>query len=171
MSSQSCGITPSCFLARKGLFAQLVPALIELAFVLVGPLFRYVMRCMRCAGRKIHEERLIAREQSLLAYPRNRAIRHILHEVIALFGRLRRFHDFRALVNRGIPLIGLAGNETVEVFEARARRPAIEGPNGACFPHRHLMALAELRGGIAVEPKDFRQRRHRVRAHGAVARR
>src|ERR1700729_2549105 len=126
---------------------------------------------MRRAGGKIHEERLIAREKSLLAYPGDRAIRHILHEVVALLGRLRRFHNFRALVNRGIPLIGLTGDETIEVFESGARRPSIERPNGACFPYRHFMALAELRRGIAIETEDFWERRHRVRTHGAVARR
>ena len=129
------------------------------------------MRCVRSARSKIHEERLISGEQSLLTHPRDRAIRHILHEVIALFGRLRRFDDFRALVNRGIPLISLAGNETIEVLEAGARRPAIEGSNRACFPYRHLVALAELRRGIPVEPKNLGERRHRIRTYRAVTRR
>ena len=41
------------FLAGKGLFAQLVPALVELALVFVAPLPRHLMRRMTGAGREI----------------------------------------------------------------------------------------------------------------------
>ena len=44
VSSASAGITPSVLLAGEDLLTQLVPALIELALVLVGPLLRHVMR-------------------------------------------------------------------------------------------------------------------------------
>src|SRR5258708_32982422 len=49
------------FLPGKRLFAQLVPALIELPFVLTRPFFWHMMRCVRSAGCKIHEEWLVAR--------------------------------------------------------------------------------------------------------------
>src|SRR5580692_4610477 len=123
---------------------------------------------MRGAGSKIHEKRLIPGEQSLLTDPCNRAVGHVLHEMLAFLGRLRRLHDFRALVNRGIPLVGLPRDKTVEVFETGARRPAIERPDRTRFPHRDLVALAELRGRVAVEPKNLRQRRHRVGPYGTV---
>src|SRR5689334_10589464 len=47
------------FLARKGLFAKFIPPLVKLAFVLIRPLFRHVMRRMCCSGSEIHEERLV----------------------------------------------------------------------------------------------------------------
>src|SRR5581483_8806960 len=65
------------FLTRERLFAKLVPALVELAFVLVGPFLRDVVRRVRSTGSKIHKERLISGEQPLLPYPRDGAIRHI----------------------------------------------------------------------------------------------
>src|SRR5580704_3706138 len=120
------------------------------------------MRCMRRPGGKIHEEWLVAREQPLLAYPRNCAISHVLHKMVAFLGRLRRIHDLRAFMNCGIPLIGLAGDKAIEVLKTRSCRPAIERPNRTRFPDRDLMALAELRGRIAVESKNLGQRCHRV---------
>lgn len=53
-----------------------------------------------------HEEGLVAGKQALLSNPSNGAIRHVRHEVVAFFGRLRRVDDFRAFVNprRRIPL-------------------------------------------------------------------
>ena len=107
------------FLARKRLFAQFVPALIELALVLVGPFFGNVVRRVRRAGREVHEERLVAGEQPLLTHPVDRAIRHVLHEVVALFGRLRRLHDFRAFVNR---------RDTIDWSRPRRNRRSIRSP-------------------------------------------
>src|SRR5271167_384127 len=46
-------------LARKGFLSELVPTLIELAFVLVRPFLRYVVRSVRRSRRKINKERLI----------------------------------------------------------------------------------------------------------------
>ena len=43
----------------EDLFAQLVPAAVELAFVLVRPLLGNVMRRVGRAGSEVHEERLI----------------------------------------------------------------------------------------------------------------
>jgi len=52
------------------------------------------------------------------------------------------------------------------------RRPTARrrGPHRRGLPHRDLVALAELRGRVAVQLQGHRQRRLRVRAQGAVAR-
>ena len=50
---QSCGMTPSCLLPGEGLLAQLVPALVELALVLVRPFLGHMMRSVRRAGSEI----------------------------------------------------------------------------------------------------------------------
>ena len=45
--------------ALEDTLAVLVPAVIELAFILVGPLLHDVMRAVRGARRPVHEERLV----------------------------------------------------------------------------------------------------------------
>jgi hypothetical protein len=47
----------------------------------------------------------------------------------------------------------LAADETIEVFETRSGGPTIERTGWAALPHWDLVAFAELRGGIAVEPQ------------------
>ena len=106
------------------------------------------------------------------ADPVDGLVRHVVHQVVALFGRLLRLYRRGAFVERRVPLIGLAADEPVEVFEAAAARgPGVERTGGARFPDRHLVALAELRRRVAVELQCARKRRHGVRQHGAVARR
>ena len=133
-------------LSRERFLAQLVPALIELALVLVGPLLRHVVRRMAGARREVHEERLVGHQRLLLARPLDRLVRHVLREVIALLRSLLGLDWRRAFVDGRVPLVGLATDEAVEVLEAAAAgRPLIERPHRARFPDRHFMALAELR--------------------------
>ena len=63
------GIMPIFFLACKGGLAHLVPTLVKLAFVLVSPVARDVVRGMNCAGCKIHEEWLVRRHRLLRLDP------------------------------------------------------------------------------------------------------
>ena len=96
---------------------------------------------------------------------------HVLREVVALLGAAPRLHRRRALVDRRIPLVGLAADEAVEVLEATAaRRPRVERSHRARLVHRHLMALAELRRRVAVQLERLGQRRRRVGPHAGVAR-
>ena len=144
-------------LPRKNLFAQLVPALIELALVLVDPLLRHVVRRVAGARREIHEERLVGHQRLLLARPLDRLVRHVLGEVIALLRRLLRLDRDRAFVDRRVPLVGFAADEAVEVLEAAAAgRPLIERAHRARLPDRHFMALAELRRRVAIELERHR---------------
>ena len=129
-----------------------VPALIERALVLVGPFGRHVVRGMRRAGRVVDEERLVGHERFLLAYPRDRAVGHVLGEVVALLGRSIGLDRHGVAVDRRRVLVGLAADEPVEVLEAVAGgRPAVERPHRAGLPDRDLVALAEVGGGVAVE--------------------
>ena len=64
--------------------AILVPAVVELAFVLVGPLLHDVVRAVRRARRPVHEERLVRREGLLLAQPLDGVLGDVLGEVVAL---------------------------------------------------------------------------------------
>src|SRR4029078_10302962 len=71
-------------LAREGLLAQLVPALVELPLVLRRPLLGRMVWCMRRTGGEVREERLVAHQGLLLADPRDRLVGHVLGEVVTL---------------------------------------------------------------------------------------
>jgi hypothetical protein len=110
------------------------------------------------AGREVGEERLVAHQRLLLAHPLDRLVRHVLHEVVALFRRFLGLDRNRSFVDRRVVLVGLAADEAVEVLEAAARRPGVEGPHRARLPDRHLVALAELGGRVAVQLQRLRER-------------
>ena len=158
-------------LSCERLFAQLVPALIELALVLLDPVLRHVVRRVAGARSEIHEERLVGHQRLLLARPLDRLVRHVLGEVVALFRRFLGLDWDRAFVDRRVPLVGFAADEAVEVLEAAAAgRPLIERPHRAGFPDRHFMALAELRRRIAIELERHGERRLVLGQHRRVAR-
>ena len=157
-------------LAREDLLPQPVPALVEPALVAVAERRRDVMRRVGGTRRVVHEERLVRHQRLLLADPGHGAIGHVLAEVIALLGRLRRLDGGRAVVDRRVVLVGLAADEPVEVLEAAAcAGPGVERAQRAGLPDRDLVALAELGGRIAVEAERQRQRRAVVGAQGVIA--
>jgi len=127
---------------------------------------------MRARRRVVKEERLVRHQRLLLAHPFDGVIGDVLVEVVALLGCLGLFDRRRALVQvRQVP-VGLGSEEAVEVLEpAPAGRPLAERPELARLPHRHLMALPDLRSRIPVQREDLRQRRRAVRAKRAVTRR
>ncbi len=158
-------------LPGDGFFAELVPAAVELALVLVRPFLRHMVRRVRRAGREVHEEGLVGHQRLLLTHPRDGAIREILGERVALFGRLRRLDGRGPFVEAGIVLIRFAADETVEVFEARTGRPLMERSHRAHLPERDLVTFAELRRGVAVQLQDLGDRRFALRPDAVVPRR
>src|SRR5215212_10370818 len=143
--------------------AQPVPALIEAALVLIRPLLRDVVRRMRGSRRVVHEERLLGHERLLLTYPVDRAVGHVLGEVVAFLGRPVWLYGHRVLVDRRRVLVGLPTEEAVEMLEpASAARPSVEGAHRASLPDRHLVALAELRRRVAVQLQSLGQRSRRI---------
>ena len=152
-------------LPGEGLLAQRVPALVEPPAVLVRPLGRHVVRRVRRPGREVGEERLVPHQRLLLPHPVDRVVGHVLGEVVALLRRPVRLDGHRVAVERRGVLVGLAAEEPVEVLEpATTARPVVERPHRAGLPDRHLVALAELGRGVAVQLQRLRQRRARVRA-------
>ena len=77
-------------LARERLLAQAIPALVEGALVLRRPLGRHVVRGVRGPGREVGEERLVGHQRLLLADPLDRAVGHVVGEVVALLGACGR---------------------------------------------------------------------------------
>ena len=162
---------PELLLAGERPLAQGVPAVVELALVPVGPLGRHMVRRVGRAGSEVGEERLVRHQRLLLPEPRDRLVGHVLHEVVALFGRLLGLDRDGALVDGGVVLVRLAADEAVEVLEAAARRPVVERAHRARLPDRHLVALAELRGRVAVELERLGERGAGVGPDRVVARR
>ncbi len=159
-------------LPRERLLPQPVPALVEPAPVLVGPLGRHVVRRVRGSRSEVHEERLVRHQGLLLLDVADGLVGEVLGQVITLLGCFGRLDRDRALVQRRVVLVGLAADEAVEVLEAAAgARPVVERTHRARLPHRHLMALAELGGRVAIEPQCLRQCRARVGAQGGLTRR
>ncbi len=116
------------------------------------------------ARREVDEERLVGNESLLLPDPVDGLVRHVFHQVVALFGRLLRLDRYGALIERGIPLMRLTSDESVEIFEsASPGRPGIEGTSRTGLPHRHFMALSELGSCVAIELEGSRERGAGVR--------
>ncbi len=172
VSVASAGITPSSFCRAKVSSRMASQPCVEAALVPVGPLRRDVVRGVRRTRREVREERLVRRQRLLLARPGDRLVRHVVHEVVALLGGAPRIDRGRVLVDVRVPLVGLAADEPVEVLEPAAGvRPVVEGSRRVGLPHRHLVALAELRRVVAVQPEDLGDRCARVGAQRVVARR
>jgi hypothetical protein len=158
-------------LPGQDLLAQGVPAGVEATPVLVRPLRGHVVRRVRGTGCVVDEERLVRCQGLLLPDPPDRPVGHVLSEVVPLLRGLRRLNRRGALVDRRVVLVGLAAYEAVEVLEAAtARGPGVERTDRAGLPHRHLVALAELCGRVAVEPQGLGKGRAGVGPHRAVAR-
>ncbi len=153
-----------CLLPLQDLLPQGVPAPVEAALVAVGPLERHMVRRMRGTRGEVDEERPVGGQRALLVDPTDRTICHVLREVVALLRRCVRLNRCRALPQRRVVLVRLATDEAEEILEATAsRRPRVERPDRARLPHRHLMALPELRGRVAIQLQHLRQRRHGLR--------
>ena len=142
----------------EDLLAQRVPAGVEAARVPVGPLLGGVVRGVGRAGGEVQEERAVRLQRVLAADPVHAVIGEVLGQVVALLRGAAGLHRGGALVQGGVVLVGLPADEAVEVLKTAAGRPAVERAGRAGLPHRHLVALADLRGGVAVEPQRLGQR-------------
>ena len=158
-------------LAGEDLLAQRVPALIELPPVLVRPFLVHGVRCVRATRGEVHKERLVRHQRLLLLHPFDRVGGDVIVEVVALLRRLRRLDRRGALIQVRPVVVGLRAEEPIEVLKPAAGRPAVKRPHLARLPHRHLVALADMSGRVAIERQDLRQRRGRVRPDRVIPRR
>ena len=80
----SGGIDAEPLLTLERLRAVLIPALIELALVLVCPLLGDVVRGVRAPGRVVHEPRLLGILRADRMQPRDRLVGQVIREVVRL---------------------------------------------------------------------------------------
>ena len=147
--------------AGEDAFAILVPAVVELALVLVRPFLHHLMRPVRCARRPIHEERLVRRVGLLFAQPLDGVRRDVIGQVIALGEMLG---DRRGVAGqRRFILRGFAGEEAVEILEAVAGRPVVEGPFGCDLLFGRVVPFAPGTGVVAVVLEHFGDGRRGLR--------
>ena len=154
-------------LALQRLLAVAVPALVEAARVLVGPVLGDVMRRMSAPGREVHEERLLLVLRPHPVQPLDRLVGHRVREVeVLVLG-----HADRRVVLRdhGIELARLAAEEAPEVVEAPGVRPAVEGARRALHVVGRQVPLAEGRGDVAVHLQGLRDRSAALRQRGRVS--
>src|SRR6202044_3217897 len=101
---------------------------------------------------EINKEGFVRNERLLLPDPVDGFGRHVVHQVVALFGGLLNLDRDSSFIERGIPLVRLASNKSVEIFEsASSGRPCIKWARRTGLPNRNFVALAELRRGVTVE--------------------
>ena len=124
------------------------PAVVELAFVFVGPLRPDVVRPVGRAGCPVHQERLVGGEGLVLVEPGERLVHHVLGEVITfVVGRLDGVVVFD---QPRFPLRGFTGEEAVEVLKSVAVRPAVLGADRRGLSGGRVVPFAEGRGVVAV---------------------
>src|SRR5580704_6690144 len=138
--------------------------MVELAFVLIRPFLRDVVRGVGRTWREVDEERLIGHERLLLPNPIDGLVRHVFHQMIALLGGLLDLDRGGAFIKRWIPLVRLAADEPIEIFEsASPGRPSVKRAGWTGLPDRHFMTLAELRRRVPIELEDPGEGRAGVR--------
>ena len=141
-------------LVGEDLLAQFVPAHVELALELVDPLLRRLVRRMGAAGHVVDEERLVGRGGIELSHVLDRLVRHVGGQVVA--GLADPGEDLGGVLEQvRRPLVGLAAHEAVEVVEAHADGPLVEGPGRAVLIARRVVVLAEPGRGVAVLLQDL----------------
>ncbi len=172
VSSASGGITPSSFWRANVSSRSLSQPWSNLPLYFAD--HSGVTWCGACVapGREVDEERLVPHQRLLLPDPLDRLVGHVLGEVVALLRRPVGLDRRRPLVDGRVVLVRLPADEAVEVLEAAAAaRPRVERAERARLPDRHLVALPELGGRVAVQLQRLCERSAGVRADRVVARR
>src|SRR5262249_40073709 len=103
-------------LTSEGFLTNAVPAFIEFAFVLCNPVLWDVMRGVSCARSKVNEERLVGRDRLLLPDIGDRLVGEVLHQVVAFVRCPLGPNRCGAVVQRGVPLVGLSTNKAQQMF-------------------------------------------------------
>src|SRR5262245_35370394 len=139
------------------MFAVCVPAVIELAFILVRPFFRNVVRGVVGAGRKIQEEWFIGRYLFAIGNELNGFVGEVFGEVITLLWCFRRI-NLMVIVNQvWIILMRVTAKKSVVTLETSAQRPTVIRACGAGFRRGGEVPFADAERRITMLQENFRQ--------------
>ena len=144
-------------LPREHLLAVGVPAVVELALVLVGPFLGHLVGRMVGAGREVEEERLVGRDLFEVGDELDRLVGEIHGEVVALLRRLRRLDLMVVEDQVGIVLVRVAAEKAVVAVEAAPERPAVVRARGADLLGGRQVPFADAEGGVAVRQQHLGQ--------------
>ena len=155
------------FLPLEHPLAIVIPAGIEFAFVFIRPFLRHLMGRMHRAGRPVKEERLTGCLGLMLIQPVDGLVGDVGGQVV--FGIGGRLDEGGVIDQAGMVLVGLATEKSVEMIEAIAGWPAVEGTAAGGFMSRRVMPLAEGGGGITVAAQHLRQGGGGLGDHAGIA--
>ena len=160
-------------LPGEDLLAQTVPALVELALVLIRPLGRHVVRGVAAPGGEVHEERLAGVLPPDAVQPLDGLIGHGIGQVIRVLlvvEARRGADDLLVLGQARVPLPRIPAQEAVEIVKTPPVRPPPERPGRALLAVGGQVPLAERRGAVPVLRQDPRPRRAITRNRRRVTR-
>ncbi len=144
-------------LPREHLLAVGVPAVVELALVLVGPFLGHLVGRMVGAGREVEEERFVGRDLFEVGDELDRLVGQIDGEVVTLLGRLRRLDLMVVEDQVGIVLVGVTAEEAVVAVEPAPQRPAVVRAGRADLFRGCQVPFADAERGIAVRQQHLGQ--------------
>ncbi len=144
-----------------------VPAVVELALVLVGPFLVDLVRPMPRARCPVQQEGLVGRECLVAAQPVDAALRQVFAQVVLRV--VRWFDDVGVLHQPRLPLRGLAGQKAIEVVEAVTGGPAVERSHRGGLVGRRVVPLADGGRAVAVVAQHFGEGGRSLRYHAGVA--
>src|SRR5207247_1963389 len=157
-------------LPLERLLAELVPAVVESAFVLVGPFLPDVMRRVGGAGRVVEAPGLLGIVTPDAVEPIDRLVGYRLGEVEGLpVLSLLNPDELLVLGDHRVVLTGLGSKEAPVVVEAPGVGPVIERAGRALLLLGRQVPLADRRCRVTVLLQDLRERRRVLRQHGRIA--
>ena len=126
-----------------------------------------MVRRVVCPGSDIEEKRLVRRDACDLARPGDRLVGQVGGQVVV--GVRTLGNEVPVLVQARVPVVHVAGVESIEVVKPEAVGPAVEGPGGTRLPRRGIMVLADPGGGIAILAENLADRAAASRQDARVA--
>ena len=142
-------------LTREHLLAIGVPAVVELARVLVGPFLRHLVGGVVGARGEVQEEGLVRCHLLEVGDELDGLVGQVDRQVIALVGRLRRLDLVVVEDEIGIVLVGVAAQEAVVAVESAAQRPTVVRARCADLLGGGQVPLADAEGGVAVREQHL----------------
>ena len=162
---------PELLLALERLLTVRIPALVELALVLVGPRLRHVVRRVAAAGGVVHHPRLLRVLRAHGVQPLYGLVGEVIWEVVRL-SVLALGHTKHRVILRDdrVVLARCTAQEAPPVVKTPRLRPVVERARRAHDVGRREVPLAKSAGDVAVLLQDARKCGAAPGPRGRVAR-